>query len=148
MRRFLILSNLKIFWYQVCNFLLIWLWFKVENICDISILVYNLPHCLLERSHSLAVKNPNTLFTTFTWGKANHHSHLVYVARSQSMSHISLVEKTKGHILFPVYHKEAILIYASLPSLWQIFQNFQVVLLYPLDQDRHTCNRTLIWKAL
>ena len=66
MKRFLILCNVNIFWYQVCNFLLIWLWFKVENICDISILMYQLPHCLLERFHSLVVKNPNTLFTTFT----------------------------------------------------------------------------------
>ena len=46
--------------------LVIWLWFKVENVCGISILVYNLPHCLLERFSSL-VKNPNSLFTMFTY---------------------------------------------------------------------------------
>ena len=45
--------------------LVIWLWFKVENVCEISILMYNLPHCLLERFCSL-VKNPNSLFTMFT----------------------------------------------------------------------------------
>ena len=40
--------------FSMYNFLVIWLWFKVENICDMSILMYNLPHCLLERLYSLA----------------------------------------------------------------------------------------------
>ena len=40
--------------FSMFNVLVIWLWFKVENICDMSILMYNLPHCLLERLYSLA----------------------------------------------------------------------------------------------
>ena len=39
--------------FSMYNFLVIWLWFKVENICDMSILMYNLPRCLLERLYSL-----------------------------------------------------------------------------------------------
>ena len=46
--------------------LVIWQWFKVENVCDISILMYNLPHCLLERFYSLVKISPNSLFTVFT----------------------------------------------------------------------------------
>ena len=45
--------------------MVIWLWFKVENICDISIIMYNLIHCLLERYHLLVEKNSNSLFTGF-----------------------------------------------------------------------------------
>ena len=60
------LRKWKWVWYWVYNFLVIWLWFKVENICDIWILVYNLLHCPLEGFYSLAVKNPNLPFTTFT----------------------------------------------------------------------------------
>ena len=47
------------------------------------------------------------------------------------MSHISLVENIKAHtsrcllLFFFFYHKEAILIHASLPSLRQIFQIFR-----------------------
>ena len=87
---FLILYNVNIFWYQVCNFLLIWLWFKVENICDISILMYNLPHCLLERFHSLVVKNPNTLFTTFTClFLGQNESSFAFGLRSPKPIHVS-----------------------------------------------------------
>ena len=44
--------------------MVIWLWFKSKTLCDISILMYNLPHCLLEWFFSLVVKNPNSLSTT------------------------------------------------------------------------------------
>ena len=53
--------------FSMDNFFVIWLWFKVENICDISILMYNLPQCSLKRFYSLIVKNLNSLFTPFTY---------------------------------------------------------------------------------
>ena len=59
------LNTWKRVWYWVCNFLVVWLWFKVENICDISIIMYNLHHCFLERFHLLVEKNSNSLFTDF-----------------------------------------------------------------------------------
>ena len=37
------------------------MWFKSRTLCDISILVYNLPHCLLEWFFSLVVKNRSKL---------------------------------------------------------------------------------------
>ena len=48
-----------------------WKWeitlcFKVKNIGDISIFMYNLPHFSLKGLYSLAVKNPNSLITMFT----------------------------------------------------------------------------------
>ena len=33
--------------FSMYNFFVIWLWFIVENICDISILMHNLPDCSL-----------------------------------------------------------------------------------------------------
>ena len=52
-------------WYYVCNLLVIRLCFKVKNIGDISIFVYNLPHFSLKGLYSLAVKNPNSMITMF-----------------------------------------------------------------------------------
>ena len=84
--------------------MVIWLWFKVENICDISILMYNLLHCWLEWFYSPVVKNPNSLFTMFTclfWGQNESSFAVGLWSQSQSMSHISLVEKNQGpHIWF------------------------------------------------
>ena len=80
--------------------------------------MYNLPHCLLEQFHSLVVKNPNTLFTTFTClFLGQSESSFAFGLRSPKPIHVSYFTCRKGHILLPFYHKKAILIYVSLPSL-------------------------------
>ena len=141
MKRFLILCNLNIFWYQVCNFLLIWLWFKVENICNISILMYNLPmndlihllwriqtHCLLrlqsESSFAFGLRSPKPIHVSyFTCRKKPRATFcFLFTIRKQflSMHHCQLCDRFSKTFRFFFF----------------------------LDQDRHTCNRTLIWKVL
>ena len=112
--------------------MVIWLWFKVENVCDISVLMYNLLHCSLEQFYSLVVKNPNSLFTVFTClfgGKMNHHSH--------SMSQISLVEKNQGPrvlfcFVFTIRRQFLFMHHCHLSD--RFFRFFFMVLLYPLNQ--------------
>ena len=68
------LNTWKRVWYWVCNFLVVWLWFKVENICDISIIMYNLHHCFLERFHLLGGEFKLTVY--WFWSSMTHEQKL------------------------------------------------------------------------
>ena len=89
--------------FSMYNFFVIWLWFIVENICDISILMHNLPDCSLKRFYSLILKNPNSLFTPFIYlflVRYNYNEYKLFVLNNHHIIFFLSLSLSWNHVTF------------------------------------------------